>query len=106
VIEHLDAPAASDQGNRKQRKLPAAQQRALDLLIEAIVTAGEHPPASNHVPSGARGVTHELWQRYCYQGGISTGESENAARMAFKRSAEALLADGRIGTWNGWVWLA
>jgi KaiC/GvpD/RAD55 family RecA-like ATPase len=89
----------------KAARLSAAQGRALQLLADAIDTGGEIPPASNHIPQGARCVDEEVWRKYCYQGAISAGD-QHAKRMAFKRSAEALMAAGRIGKWEPWVWLA
>jgi hypothetical protein len=104
VIEHLDAPAAGDRRD-KPRKLPPAQQRALTLLHDAITAAGEVPPSSNHIPPGKACVNEEVWRRYCYQGGISSGDTQSAQRKAFTRSAEMLLGEGRIGVWDGWVWI-
>lgn len=88
-----------------QRRLSPAQSRAMQMLGEAIGTAGEIPPACAHIPTGARCVPETLWREYCYRGAISTGEGD-AKRMAFKRSAEALVAAGRVGKWAPWVWLA
>ena len=48
VVEHLDAPTTAER--RSQRKLSAAQQRALTLLHDAVNSAGEVPPGSNHIP--------------------------------------------------------
>jgi hypothetical protein len=103
VVEHLDAPTTAER--RSQRKLSAAQQRALTLLHDAVNSAGEVPPGSNHIPPDKVCVSPELWRNYCYQGGISTG-SEDAKRMAFNRAAEGLINIGRVGKWGEWVWPA
>ena len=103
VVEHLDAPTTAER--RSQRKLSAAQQRALTLLHDAVNSAGEVPPGSNHIPPGKVCVSPERWRNYCYQGGISTG-SEDAKRMAFNRAAEGLINIGRVGKWGEWVWPA
>lgn len=103
VIEHLDAPPAGER--RNQRKLSPGQQRALTLLYDAVNTAGEVPPSSGHIPSGKACVKEELWRDYCYQGGISGGDTHDAQRKAFKRAAETLVAAGRVGCWEDWVWI-
>ena len=104
VIEHLDAPAAAERQNRR-RKLSPAQNRALELLGEAIGAGGEVPSANNHIPHNKTCVSEELWRQYCYRGGISTGSTQDAKRAAFTRAAEVLLAEGRIGKWDEWVWI-
>jgi hypothetical protein len=75
-------------------------------LHDAINTAGEVPPSTNHIPPNTRCVSEDLWRRYCYQGGISGSDDQKAREKAFKRSAETLLADKRIGSWGGWIWPA
>ena len=101
IIEETDAgPAKASQ----TKPLSAAQGRALQLLVEAIDRGGETPPASTHIPANTRCVSEDLWRQYCYQGAVSTGD-QHAKRMAFKRSAEALIAVGRVGKWEPWVWL-
>jgi hypothetical protein len=89
----------------KTRKMPHAQARALTLLREAINTAGEKPPPNNHIPPGKACVNEQMWRQYCYRGGISTGEQE-AKRKAYTHAAEALIAQGHVGSWDEWVWLA
>ncbi|HVB15688.1 MAG TPA: AAA family ATPase [Stellaceae bacterium] len=100
VVEPAEAPSA----NAKAARLSPAQGRALQLLADAIDTAGETPPASNHIPPSTRCVSEDLWREYCYRGAISSGD-QHAKRMAFKRAAEALVAAGRVGKWEPVVWL-
>lgn len=102
VVEHLDAPAADRQDRRK--KLSPAQSRALALLGNAIGADGEIPPASNHIPSNTSCVREKLWRAYCDAGAVSEGNEEAKAK-AFKRAAEVLIADGRVGKWEPWVWV-
>ncbi len=97
-------PADDESMAGPQRRLSPAQGRALQLLSEAIGTGGEVPPANNHIPNGVRCVRESVWRDYCYRGAISAGD-QDAKRIAFKRAAEALLAAGRIGKWEPWVWL-
>jgi hypothetical protein len=102
VVEHLDTPTA---GRRtKPKKLSAAQHRALALLGEAITKAGEIPPESDHIPAGTLCVREKLWRAYCDQGAISEGGDE-AKQKAFKRAAEVLVDEGRVGKWDPWVWV-
>lgn len=102
VVEEQEATATA---TAPKARLSASQQRALQLLGKAIDEAGEPAPASNHIPNNARCVTEDLWRRYAYQGGISAGD-QNANRMAFNRAAQALVALGRVGKWEPYVWLA
>lgn len=96
-----DAELAPDRTNRR---LPPAQSRALELLSDAIARDGLIPPASGYIPDGVACTTENNWREYCYRGGISNGD-QNAKRMAFNRSASALVAAGRIGKWDPWVWI-
>jgi hypothetical protein len=88
VVEHFPAPAEIE---RARPKLPAAQEIALRMLRDAIATAGEIPPANNHIPAGKACVREELWQSYRYDGGISTGETRQARNKAFRKAAGATL---------------
>jgi hypothetical protein len=63
----------------------------LRMLRDAIATAGEIPPANNHIPAGKACVREELWQSYRYDGGISTGETRQARSKAFRKAAGATL---------------
>jgi KaiC/GvpD/RAD55 family RecA-like ATPase len=101
VVEKAEtAPAAP-----RSKPLPPAQQRALDLLTEAINTAGEVPAPNSHIPTAVRCVPEATWRKYCAEGGVSTG-GDRASRLAFQRAAEALLASRRIGKWGDLVWVS
>jgi KaiC/GvpD/RAD55 family RecA-like ATPase len=89
---------------RPAHRLSPAQGRALQLLADAIDTAGEVPPVSNHIPQSTRCVPEALWREYCYRGAISAGD-QDAKQKAFKRAAEALVIVGRVAKWEPWVWL-
>jgi hypothetical protein len=91
---------------RREKRLSPAEARALQMLAEAIETGGELPPANNHIPPAMRCTSESVWREYCYRGSISKSDSPDAKRMAFNRAAEALLAAGRIGKWEPWIWLA
>src|SRR4051812_16537003 len=100
VVEDTSASSPA----RKRQRLPATQTRALQLLAEAINIGGQVPTASNHIPAGMRCVAETVWRDYCYAGSISKSDKPDAKRMAFTRCAEALVAAGRVGTWQTWVW--
>jgi hypothetical protein len=85
--------------------LGPAASRGLEMLHEAIITAGEIPPTNKLIPRNKQCVKIELWRRYCYAGGIADSEaSEAAKRQAFKRGRDFLLGGHHIGIWEGWVW--
>lgn len=93
-------------GQHARRRLSDAQQRALDLLHEAMHEAAEPVPPSINAPPGTRGVREDTWRERVYAGTVSNGETQDAKRKAFKRAAEALLTGRRIGLHLGWVWPA
>lgn len=99
--------APADPGERsakpKEKKLPAAQGRALQMLVRAIETGGVIPPACNHIPSGERAIAESVWRDYCLKGGISDGE-DSARRKAFTRAAASLIGAGVVEKWDQWVW--
>jgi len=97
-----DAGAAPS--GEKRKRLSAAQTRALQLLAEAITTGGQVPPTSNHIPAGMMCTTENLWREFSYHGGISSGD-QHAKNTAFNRAAGALVAAGRVGKWEPWVWI-
>jgi archaellum biogenesis ATPase FlaH len=101
VVEEAEAISAA---RPKAKPLSAAQSRALQLLGEAISRDGSIPPSCNFIPAGTQCVAETLWREYCYRGAISTGDHE-AQKKAFRRSAEALVAAGRVGKWGPWVWI-
>jgi hypothetical protein len=101
VVE--DAGAAPS--GEKRKRLPAAQSRALQLLADAIATGGQVPPASNRIPPGMVCTTEDSWREYSYRGGISGGSTQHAKNTAFNRAAGALVAAGRVGKWDPWVWI-
>jgi AAA domain len=96
---------ASDVAARAAKRITGAASIALRLLHNAIIGAGETPPACTHIPPNIRAVQMELWRRYCDSGQISDG-TPDAKRKAFKRAAARLQELGAIGVWSDWVWPA
>ena len=87
-------------------KLTKAEKIALRALDEAIIDQGGTPSASNHIPNGKRIVPIETWRQLAYRIGVSTSDEASAKRKAFQRASERLIADGRVGFYDGTVWLA
>jgi hypothetical protein len=104
VVEHL---GTVEGGVKSRPKLPASVQVALRMLHEAILTGGEVPPASNHIPAHTRCITEALWRQYAYDGGIAAGDdaTQEAKRKAFKRAVPVLISAGYVGTWGDLFWL-
>lgn len=87
-------------------KLSNSQRRALGLLREAINTAGEQIPASQHTPAHGLGVKAEAWRRYCDQGSLTDSNDPDSKGRVFRRCRDDLIGKGIVGTWDGWVWVA
>jgi AAA domain len=100
----IEAATADETPHARPRRLSPQEGRALQLLNEAISTAGEVPQPNPHIPPNTRCIPQTLWREYCDNGSISTGKKD-AKRMAFNRSAPALLAKELIGKWGELVWL-
>ncbi|HEV2605007.1 MAG TPA: bifunctional DNA primase/helicase [Microvirga sp.] len=105
VVPTEDDGQSAHGGQDRGPKLSAAEKRALDMLREAIASAGKEAPACDYIPRKARVTSEELWRTYCYQGGISTGDTQDAKRKAFVRSAQTLIAKRKVGKWGEFVWL-
>jgi hypothetical protein len=93
------------QKRRPRSKLSPAQARALELLGAVIEKAGQIPPVNGDIPANAACIEETVWRDCCHQGTISGSDKPNTKQRAFKRAAEALLAKGLIGTWDGLVWI-
>jgi hypothetical protein len=93
------------QRRQSRSKLSSAQARALELLAAAIEKAGEIPPANDYIPVNTQCVREDLWRSCCYGGQITKSDKPDAKRMAFTRAAERLVAVGRVGKREPWVWI-
>jgi hypothetical protein len=82
-LDKIDQSAPKD----LKRNLAPAQKIALKAFAEAIARAGKVPPASDHIPAGVACVRKDLWREYCYERGISTGDTQDARQKAFTRAA-------------------
>jgi hypothetical protein len=100
-------PCGSAEGKSNEKApLKPTERRAMDLLYNAINDAGVHPPPSPEFPQKLKVVPIDKWRTCCERGGLSAGDTEAAFRMAFKRVTISLANKHRIGTLDGWVWVA
>ena len=104
VTSCIVEPTDVEPSDGKKGRLSAQQKRALDLLVDAVARHGQIPPANDYIPPNKLAVMEAYWRECCYAGQISGSDQQDAKQKAFKRSAEGLVASGRIGIWNGWVW--
>jgi hypothetical protein len=116
VLPVEDGEIAKPERKRKKKLAPSAAT-ALRALKEAIADTGIMPPASDHVPTGIRGVTKDQWRDYASRLGICTDSGREAKtsdeaekllreaqRKAFARGSGELIAAGQVGCWNDFFW--
>ncbi len=104
VVVPVDGAAAVSTA-KKSMHLPKGAQTALRALREAVSECGCVPPASSHIPAGARVVTTDKWRDYAYRLGISTSPEDRAKQQAFKRAFEYLIRGGYVRVLDNQVWL-
>jgi hypothetical protein len=104
VVEETGGESLSRAGATSNRKLSPKQQRALQMLTDALARGGEVSPPNDRIPTGRQCIEEAVWREHVYKGGISDGK-QNAQRMAFNRAAEALIAAGLVGKWGNLVWI-
>jgi hypothetical protein len=105
IISTDDCGTASGKSKSKA-KLTDTEQRAMDMLYNAINDGGKDAPAAGGFPYGVKVVPVEVWRTNCQRGGLSNSGSEDAARQAFYRVSIALANKGKIGMLDGYVWVA
>jgi hypothetical protein len=96
---------AAVQTEPKPKRGPKAAQTALRALVEAVNETGEPAPASNHIPANVKVTTFGHWRDYAYRLGISASDEPRARQKAFKAGTEHLIAEGRVGVWDQYVWV-
>ncbi len=97
--------AATPTKKAARPKLAKGAKIALRALHEAIGECGAVPPASNHIPAGAKTVTVDQWRTYAEKAGITQSAEADALRKAFERAHQTLIADGFVGCWTPLVWI-
>jgi len=103
IIESV-GEAAVKKAATSASKLTKGAKNAFRALHMALGELGEIPPASSHIPTGVRAITVKQWRDRAFKTGISTSDKPHAASVAFNRASETLLAAGKIGIWELYVW--
>ena len=103
VVVEAEAGAAEERPKQK-KSLSSTAQIVLKALEKSLIEAGAVPPTCNHVPRDVPTVSVDLWRRYAYQSGISSGE-DRAKQQAFKRAHDTLVAKELVGAWGDDRWL-
>jgi hypothetical protein len=102
VVDSMDDYQAPKKG---ERKMPAQQAVALDMLRKATDEAGETPPASEHIPPNTRCVSVNMWRRYCEQGTVTDSDKPGTRQRAFKRAVDGLQKNDVVRVWGEWAWI-
>src|ERR1035437_1266811 len=103
IVVVTDRPAET----AKKANLPKAAVIALKALAEAVDELGKpSTTGAPQIPSGVKVVSQDEWRLQSYRRGISSSEEARAKQLAFRRASEYLIGAGRVGSWDGNVWLA
>jgi hypothetical protein len=77
------------------------QQRALEILADLIATSGQ---SGFGVPHGIPSVPDQWWRERFYERAMA-GAEQDTKKRAFRRAADFLVEQHRVGLANGRVWL-
>ncbi|MCB2055657.1 MAG: AAA family ATPase [Geminicoccaceae bacterium] len=104
VAMPCEAPAKG----RQRQRIGKDAKLARTGLAAALASCGDRPPASDATRGIVCAVTVEQWRQYFMQAYGRAGDDADsaAARQAWKRGREALLASGEAVAWGSYVWLA
>lgn len=95
----------NEQAKPKKRKpLSGKDQVAMNALNEALRDHGKRYAGSDHYPDSTDIVDVSAWREACHKHGLTTGGSDSAARMAFKRAKDSLMNADLIREYNDRVW--
>jgi hypothetical protein len=106
AIISVDPCGSADIKSHTRAKLTQIERRAVDMLVNAINDVGKDPPSSGEFPWKVKVVPLDTWRTYCKRGGLSDNQTDDAFRTAFKRVTISLANKHRIGSLDGWVWIA
>ena len=98
ILEEAESAASP----KKPAKLTGAAAVGMEQLRNCLAMNAAHIPASEHVPTGANGVTLDLWRRYLEQAGVINPDGN--PREQFRRIRVTLQEHGFIGVWGEFVW--
>jgi hypothetical protein len=88
---------------KSKGKLSPKNERALRALNECLLDLGTPTPASTRIPAGATIVALEQWRDLLLKNG--TINRDGSYRQEFQRIQDKLTLAGRIGIWDGRVWI-
>ncbi len=97
------SPLAASPAGSKRKTLSPTNQRALNVLHNAVAEHGEPAPEAIHYPSGARVISVETWRDALFKSGILDKDARNP-REPFRRARGALVDGGYMAEWDGKVW--
>lgn len=95
VIDNAVKPA-------KGRKFTPTQRTAMEALDDALLARGAMKLGDEWPP--CKVVMVDVWRQYCYDHGISDGDTPGARKKAFQRVRAALLDQGTIRIFKDHVW--
>lgn len=93
----------ADKAPLERKLLTGKNQVAMTALIEALREFGRGSPGGDY-PAGCSIVAVDRWQESCAAHGLTTGGSDSAARVAFKRAKDKLMDMDEVREFEGFVW--
>lgn len=93
----------AEKGLKVRKPLTGKNQVAMTALMEALDKHGR-ADLGNLYPAGVRVVEVERWRDECEAHGLTTGASDAAARVAFKRAKDKLMDMDEVREFGGHVW--
>ena len=97
-----EASASTRAGKAKVANLAQVPKAALRALVECLGDGLSPPPADEHVPAGAKGVTLARWRERLAK--LSIINEDGNPRQQLSRIVVTLRNAGKIGTWEDFVW--
>jgi hypothetical protein len=101
IVEPSDGEPTT---KKRLPKLTGAPAVGLAQLRNCINSDAAILPASNHIPTGAKGVTLALWRTHLEKAGVINPDGN--PREQFRRIRVTLQDRGFIGVWGDHVWLS
>ena len=97
IVIPADRPAPT------KKPLSGKNEVAMQALDDALRDHGEER-SGNLYPQGRKVVHVDHWKKACKEHGLTSGESESAARTAFNRAKVKLMDLNEVREWGDHVW--
>ena len=97
IVIPADRPAPT------KKPLSGKNEVAMQALDDALRDHGEER-SGNLYPQGRKVVHVDHWKKACKEHGLTSGESESAARTAFNRAKVRLMDLNEVREWGDHVW--